>query len=112
MRCLKQQCRLWTLLPLLAHAAGNDFQISAVNLNGQISWANAFTSGVCTVEAASHLRGANGPTPWIPQQNYFTTNSAGWGGFALLPGSGFFRLRAVEISTNTPQAFANLVQSY
>jgi len=100
------------LTPTLAQAAGNNFQISAFNLNGQISWTNAFTSGVCTVEAASQLNGINGQTAWIPQQNYFTTNSAGVGGFALSPGNNFLRLRAVDISTNTPQAFTNLVQSY
>ena len=98
--------------PMLAQAAGNNFQIHAVNLNGQISWTNAFTSGVCTVEAATQLNGANGHAVWNRQQNYFTTNSAGAGGFSLSPGYEFFRLRAVEISTNTPQAFTNLTQSY
>jgi hypothetical protein len=97
---------------MLAQAAGNNFQIHAVNLNGQISWTNAFTSGVCTVEAATQLNGANGHAVWNRQQNYFTTNSAGAGGFSLSPGYEFFRLRAVEISTNTPQAFTNLTQSY
>jgi hypothetical protein len=94
---------------MLVRAGGGDFQINAFDLNGQIAWTNAFTSGVCTVEAAAQL---NGQTAWIPRQNYFTTNSAGVGGFALSPGNNFFRLRAVEISTNTPQAFTNLVQSY
>ncbi len=97
---------------MIAVAAGNSFQISAVNPGGQISWINAFTSGVCTVEAASKLNGAGGHTAWSPQQNYFTTNSAGAGGFALPPGNAFLRLRAVEIFTNTPAAFTNLVQSY
>jgi len=97
---------------MLAQGAGNGFQISAFNPNGQISWINAFTSGVCTVEAASQLSGAGGHTVWVPQQNYFTTNSAGVGDFTPPPGSNFFRLRAVEIFTNTPQAFTNLVQSY
>ena len=98
--------------PLLALAAGNNFQISAINPNGQIFWTNAFPSGVCTVEAATQLNGANGQTTWIPQQNYFTTNSAGAGVFSPSPGNGFFRLLAVNISTNTPQAYTNLVQSY
>jgi hypothetical protein len=97
---------------MLLQAAGNDFQINAIHLNGQISWTNAFTSGVCTVESAAQLNGANGHAAWIPQQNYFTTNSAGMGGFTLSPGNNIFRLRAVQISTNTPQAFTNLVQSY
>ena len=97
---------------MLAQAAGTNFQISAVNLNGQIAWTNAFPSGVCTVEAASGLIAINGQTNWIPQQNYFTTNSAGVGGFLLSPSNGFFRLLAVNIFSNTPQAFTNLVESY
>jgi hypothetical protein len=112
MASIKSLFWLLGLSPMLAEAAGNSFQIDAFNLNGQISWINAFTSGVCTVEAASQLSGASGHTAWVPRQNYFTTNSAGAGGFALPPGSNFFRLRAVEIFTNTPQAFTNLVQSY
>jgi hypothetical protein len=103
---------LLSISPILLQAAGNNFQINAVNLDGQISWTNAFTSGVCTVEAAAKLTGAKGQTAWIPQQNYFTTNSAGTGAFTLTPGNNFFRARAVEIYTNTPQAFTNLVQSY
>jgi hypothetical protein len=101
----------WLLIagPILAQAAGNNFQISAINLNGQITWTNAFASGVCTVEAASQI---NGQTAWVPQQNYFTTNSAGAGGVPLAPGNYFFRLLAVDVSTNAPLAFTNLVQSY
>jgi hypothetical protein len=97
---------------MLAHAGGSNFQITAATPSGQIFWTNAFTKGVCTVEAASQLDGATGPTTWIPQANYFTTNSAGAGGFALSPGNNFLRLLAVEIYTNKPQAFTNLVQSY
>ena len=112
---MKMTEKLFWLLafsPMLAQAGGTDFQITSFNPNGQISWTNAFTSGVCTVEVAGQLNGAGGQTAWTPQQNYFTTNSAGVGGFSVLPGNDFFRLRAVEISTNTPQAYTNLVQSY
>jgi hypothetical protein len=96
--------------PLLARADSANFQISAVNLNGQMTWTNAFTGGVCTVEAATQLNG--GGIVWLPGQNYFTTNSVGVGSFTLTPGNGFFRLLAVDISTNTPLAYTNLVQSY
>jgi hypothetical protein len=112
MESIKKLLWLIGISPMLAQAAGNNFQINGVNLNGQLSWTNAYTSGVCTVEAAAQLNGANGHTAWIPQQNYFTTNSSGAGVGALSPGNNFFRLRAVEISTNTPRAFTNLVQSY
>jgi hypothetical protein len=104
----------WVLLasPVLAQAAGTNFQISAFQSSGQIAWTNAFTSGVCTVEAATQLNGSNGATVWVPQQNYFTTNAAGAGSFPVTPGNNFFRLAAVNLSTNSPLAFTNLVQSY
>lgn len=112
MERIKKLFWLLVISPTLAQAAGDVFQINAVNLNGQISWTNAFTSGVCTVEAATELNGSNGQTLWNPQQNYFTTNSGGGGSFPLTSGNCFFRLLAVNIFTNTPQAYTNLVQSY
>ncbi|HXC98695.1 MAG TPA: hypothetical protein VN048_05090 [Verrucomicrobiae bacterium] len=112
MQVVKRLFWLLVFSPLLARAGGNSFQITSFNFNGQISWTNAFTSGVCTVEAAPQLNGANGQTAWVPLQNYFTTNSSGAGGFTPAFGNGFLRLRAVQISTNTPQAYTNLVQSY
>jgi hypothetical protein len=104
---------LWFLAssPLLALAAGTNFQISAISPSGQIFWTNAFPSGVCTVETVSQLNGSS-QTIWGPQQNYFTTNAAGSGGLVLPATHGFFRLRAVNVSTNTPQAYTNLLQSY
>jgi DNA-binding beta-propeller fold protein YncE len=107
MEFAKRQCWLLMLISGLAQAAESDFQITAMD-GGQISWTNCFSNGVCTVESASQLNRAN---PWIPWRNYFTTNPAGLG---LLPSSSpcdFFRLRAVEISTNK-EAFTNLVRSY
>src|SRR5665213_2689149 len=100
---LRKVCWFLVLSPILVEAAGNSLQIEALNLNGQISWSNAFASGVCTVESASVL---SSNTAWTPLQNYFTTNSAGAGNFALLASNNFFRLRAVEIFTNTPQALS------
>jgi hypothetical protein len=103
---------LLIVIPQIAKAAGTNFQITAVNHSGQFSWTNAFPSGVCTVESAAKLNGTNRNTAWTPRQNYFTTNSAGVGGFTFTSSNGFFRLLAVNISTDTPQAFTNLVQSY
>jgi len=110
MKFIKKSFWLLTLSPLLAQADGTNFQISAINLNGQITWTNAFTSGVCTVQAAAQLTG--GGTAWIPEQNYFTTNSSGMGMVSISPSNVFFRLLAVDVSTNSPQAYTNLVQSY
>ena len=100
---------LWLVWPLPVLATGTNFQISAFNSNGLIAWTNAFTKGVCTVEAAAQL---NGQTRWLPQQNYFTTNAAGAGMVAPASGNVFFRLLAVDVSTNSPLAYTNLVQSY
>jgi sugar lactone lactonase YvrE len=109
MQIIKKLIWLLAVSPFLTQAAETGFQINALNLNGQIFWTNAFPSGVCTVEAASQL---TGQTAWIPQQNYFTIDSAGAGVFSLTPSNDFFRLLAVDISTNTPLAYTNLVQSY
>jgi hypothetical protein len=112
MEIIRKLCWVLGAIPILAQATGTNLQITGVNLNGQISWTNAFTSGVCTVETATQFNGSNDQTAWVPQQSYFTTNSTGTGGFALPSGNGFFRLLAVNIFSNTPQAFTNLVQSY
>src|SRR5262245_52898408 len=66
-------------------------------------WRGAFTNGVCTPEAATGAAGQ-----WEPRQNFFTTNSSGE---VVVPPAGrneFFRLATVDISTNAPDAFANL----
>ena len=112
MESIKRLFWLLVICPVLARAGGTNFQINAFNLNGQIGWTNAFSSGVCTVEAAAQLNRTNGKTAWIPRQNYFTTNSAGGGNFQLPAGTNFFRLLAVDISSNTSLAFTNLVRSY
>ncbi|HTR41781.1 MAG TPA: hypothetical protein VMH87_09225 [Pseudomonadales bacterium] len=94
--------------PLLAGAAGTNFQITTFSPSGQISWTNAFPVGVCTVEGAPQLSGSN----WTCLQNFFTTNSAGQGAFVSASSNQFFRLLAANLSTNTPLAFSNLVLSY
>ncbi|HUC84662.1 MAG TPA: hypothetical protein VL970_05665, partial [Candidatus Acidoferrales bacterium] len=98
--------------PLLARAAGTNFQITTFSSASQISWTNAFTIGVCTVESISQLSETNTSAPWAPQQNYFTTNSAGQGVVTPSNGSRFFRLLAVNVSGNTPPGFSNLTRSY
>src|SRR6185503_5199525 len=44
--------------------------------------------------------------------NYFTSNELGSVRIALSPSNTFCRLLAVDISTNTPQHYTNLLQSY
>jgi hypothetical protein len=110
MKFIKKSFWLLTLSPLLAQADGTNFQISAINLNGQISWTKVSRWGFSPVHAAPQHPG--GATAWIPQQNYFTTNSSGMGMVSISPSNVFFRLLAVDVSTNTPLTYTNLVQSY
>jgi hypothetical protein len=91
-------------------AAQTNFQITGLSSTGQINWTNAFSAGVCTVEMTAQLKPAN--TSWVTGRNFFTTNAVGQGTFTPSNGAQFFRLRAVEISTNTPRAWTNLVDSY
>jgi len=72
-----------------------------------LTWTNAFSNGVCTVESARVVTG-----PWQPERNYFTTGSVGQTSFSFSPSNRFYRLLAADISTNTPEAFSNLVNSY
>jgi hypothetical protein len=94
-----------------ASVLGNGFRISSCDRQGAIVWTNAFPSGVCTVEAATTLPDAGGRS-WRAQQNYFTTNSTGRGQFPFGSTNHFFRLLAVDVSTNTPGGYSNLVVSF
>ena len=112
MEKITERCWVLLIIPMLAQAAGTDFKITAVNPSGEISWTNAFASGVITLETTVQLNSTNGHPAWIPQQNYFTTDSVGLGSLSLTFSNGFFRLLALNFTTNTPQAFTNLAQPY
>jgi hypothetical protein len=103
-------CWAVAALSLQAARAQTNFCITGVSPIGQIYWANACPTGVCTVEIAAQLGATN--TPWVTGRSFFTTNSTGQGTFTPAYGSQFFRLLSVNISTNAPQAWTNLVQSY
>ena len=109
LRPLKNLAWLWLALPLLARGAGTNFQLTALSAGGQLAWTNAFATGICTIESTPRL---NRPPVWTCQQNVFTTNSAGTGGVAVPRSNTFFRVLAVDLSSNTPLAYTNLVQSY
>ncbi len=78
---------------------------------GRIAWTNAYIGGVCTVETATSLEDGMA-NQWLPQQNYFTTNSTSQGFVPFGTSIQFVRLLAVDISTNSPSGYANLLQSY
>jgi sugar lactone lactonase YvrE len=50
--------------------------------------------------------------PWVPRRNLFTSNSVGSSTAPLTPSNTFCRLLAVDISTNTPLHYTNLLRSY
>jgi len=104
---MKTRC-LFAVLSLCAGSAlAADLGISGFNSSGIIQWTNAFPTGVLTVESRSSLS-----APWLPGTNYFTSNTVGSASVALAPGNGFVRLLAVDISTNTPGHYTNLLESY
>lgn len=95
-----------------AASATTPFGISQFDRTGQIAWTNAFANGVCTIEGVSTLASQQ-TNQWQPLKNYFTSNSAN--GMVTLPVNSdnrFFRVLAVDVSTNTPQGYTNLLESY
>ncbi len=88
-------------------ATGADFQITSAGTNGTIHWSGAPTAGVCTVETSLTPMG-----PWTPGRSYFTSNSLGSAPTGLAGSNGFCRLLSVDLSTNTPHHYTNLLYSY
>jgi hypothetical protein len=96
------------LLGGLIAASADDISILRQERNGMITWTNAFPAGVVTLETASAVTG-----PWTVGSNFFTSNSVGSSRVATNATNNLFvRLLAVDISTNTPRHFTNLVESY
>jgi len=86
---------------------GAELVITSAGRDGRLGWSNSFTTGVCTVVTAPTPAG-----PWKSQSNYFSTNLTGQGRVALSSSNVFCRLLSVDISTNTPRHFTNLLESY
>ena len=100
------------LLPLAVLAFSSaalaaEFRVQTVGPAGAITWSGAYTAGVCNVQTAATPSG-----PWTPRKNLFTSNEIGGTTIPLLPENTFCRLHAVDISTNTPNHYTNLLQSY
>lgn len=93
------------LVTQLSFAA--DFRIESLERTGAVNWSGAFTAGVVTVQASDSLAG-----PWVWRGNYFTSNLLGRAQVSLFPTQTFVRLLSVDISTNSPRHFTNLVYSY
>ncbi|MGC8744262.1 MAG: hypothetical protein ACP5T0_10330 [Verrucomicrobiia bacterium] len=85
----------------------DDFKISAIDRNGFIFWQNGYTAGVVTVQFKEKLS-----HQWQNGKNYFTTGNSGSVSFNFTSSNSFYRLAIVDISTNSPSHFTNLIYSY
>jgi sugar lactone lactonase YvrE len=106
--CRKSVFALFALLGFTVASYPANLVISSFDASGNIGWSNAFPSGVCTDEIRTNLTAA----PWVTRQNFFTTSSVGNASTPAPPGNQFHRLLSVDISTNTPQGYTNLLNSY
>ena len=104
---MKTSCLLVAISLCAGSVRSADFGISQFDSNGTIRWTNAFPAGVLSVETRESFS-----TPWLVGTNYFTSNIVGGASVAFAPGNGFVRLLSVDISTNSPNHYTNLLQSY
>jgi hypothetical protein len=91
----------------LACIQGAELRVGVSARQAPLTWTGAFTAGVCTVESASNPRG-----PWQPLDSYFTTHSTGQAAATPATNEGFYRLLAVDLSTNSPWHYTNLLHAY
>jgi hypothetical protein len=100
--------RTLLLLALLAgSASGAPFEIITFDREGMLTWSNAFPAGVANIQTAPAITG-----PWSSRKNVFTSNSVGAARAPLSASNQFVRLLAVDISTNSPRHYTNLLESY
>jgi hypothetical protein len=92
---------------LMAEAFAADFGVNSLTSSGAITWSNAYSNGICTIETADQPLG-----PWWARQNLFTTHTVGATRVDSSASNQFIRLLALDISTNSSQGFSNLVMSY
>jgi hypothetical protein len=97
-------------VPLLLHANGvfaADLTVRLQGAGGAINWSNIYQAGVATVETATDVTG-----PWFAGTNYFTSNTVSAASISLTQSNTFIKLLAVDISTNSPRQYTNLLESY
>lgn len=88
-------------------ATAEGLTINSPQAGGGIGWSNAFPVGIISLQTATNVAG-----PWSNRVNFFTSNSVAAGVAPLGSDNTFVRLLAVDVSTNTPNHFTNLVNSY
>ncbi|HOX02114.1 MAG TPA: right-handed parallel beta-helix repeat-containing protein [Candidatus Paceibacterota bacterium] len=83
------------------------FGIDAAGRDWMIRWSNASPAGVVSLLTSTSVFG-----PWQPRENHFTTQPAGQARLSQGSETLFCKLLAVDLSTNTPRHFTNLIESY
>ena len=73
----------------MAQTGGVDFAITSFDCGGGMGWGNAFTNGVCTVDAVANLANT-----WRAWKNFFSTNLDGNAGVPMTSSNCFYRARA------------------
>src|SRR5687767_725832 len=81
--------------------------IQSLSRNGTLTWSGAHTAGVVNVQTRGSLL-----APWTPRENYYTSNLVGSAHVSISPTQTLVRLLSVDISTNSPNHYTNLLQSY
>lgn len=84
-----------------------DFQATSLQHDGTLSWANAYPTGVVTIESSPLPAG-----PWTPWQNLFTSNAVGSTRIPFSSNAAYMRLLTTDITTNTTRHYTNLLESY
>lgn len=97
---------LWVLSGLRLFSS-EDIRITHFDKTGAIYWENPFQCAVVTVQYKDKLSQS-----WQTGSNYFSTNQLDSAFVGLDYSNRFFRIAAVDISTNTPNHFTNLVYAY
>ena len=100
-----------SVLLTVKDANAADIGIKHLDSSGRLAFTNAFPAGVITVETTGALTGLTNQ-PWTIGRSYFTSNTTGSVTVPLSASNTFVKLLAVDISTNTPNHYTNLLNSY
>jgi hypothetical protein len=104
---VKSRVPICAILGISSAISAAELRLQTLGSSGAISWSGAYTAGVCNVQTAPFPAG-----PWTPRKNLFTSNEVGGTTIALSASNTFCRLASVDISTNSPNHYTNLLQSY
>ena len=97
----------YLLLVLMASSDSSaQLQITIADRLGNLTWVNALTTGVTTLESAKSLAG-----PWAPLINNYIEGPQDQTVIPMSSSNRFVRARQVHLDGN-PEGFGNLLNSY